>query len=365
MKESKSKTIEDVSDYLKEVKEIVRRRDERKYEYKFRGEPKEYPKPCMPGLFRKNYLTNNKYYEISILNAMRQNKLSNQNSYLENAMDAQHGEFPSRLLDVSDNCLSALYFAVTPYYHFDEDKYDKEDGAVYVFFIDDIMSPSAENTVATYDSIIKHDKEWFENNRLFSMNHKYIGQAKINKRIIAQQGAFILFQGDSMLELPDYMYEKIKIPAKAKKQLRQDLNMYFGIHTGSIYPEITNLVSDLDRESNYVKNDKFEEKSELDYVLKTLDRELDYYGGILIERNRKNENISAALAYVEKIIARYRIGIIEYDDYISRFCYDDDISREKKENLEKICNDYNELLKKYGCFLEEFGIENIFRKLYL
>lgn len=60
MKELKSKTIEDVSDYLKAVQDIVRRRDERKYEYKFRGEPKEYPKPCMPGLFRKNYLTNNK-----------------------------------------------------------------------------------------------------------------------------------------------------------------------------------------------------------------------------------------------------------------------------------------------------------------
>ena len=84
----------------------------------------------------------------------------------------------------------------------------------------------------------------------------------------------------------------------------------------------------------------------------------------MIERNRKKENISVALAYVEKIIARYRIGIIEYEDYISRFC-DDEIRREKEGNLEKICNDYNELLKKYGCFLEKFGIENIFRKLYL
>ena len=85
---------------------------------------------------------------------MRQNKLSNSDSYLENAIDAQHGEFPSRLLDVSYNCLDALYFAVTPYYHKAADSLDSKDGMVYVFYIDEIFSPSAQNTNDNYNAII-------------------------------------------------------------------------------------------------------------------------------------------------------------------------------------------------------------------
>ena len=58
----------------------------------------------------------NPFFEKSLFDAMRQNRLTGEKRYLDNAIDAQHGEFPSRLLDVSYNCLTALYFAVTPYY---------------------------------------------------------------------------------------------------------------------------------------------------------------------------------------------------------------------------------------------------------
>ena len=78
-------------------------------------------------------------------------------SYLENAIDAQHGEFPSRLLDVSYNCLTALYFAVTPYYHHLPDSLDNVDGMVYIFYVDEIFSPSASNTNDNYNTIINKD----------------------------------------------------------------------------------------------------------------------------------------------------------------------------------------------------------------
>lgn len=47
---------------------------------------------------------------------MSANHLTDGKTYLEIAIDAQHGGFPSRLLDVTYNCIVALYFAITPYY---------------------------------------------------------------------------------------------------------------------------------------------------------------------------------------------------------------------------------------------------------
>ena len=110
-------SIEKVSDYIQRVSDYIEARKEDRHFFVYRGEPELYPSPCRPGLFRMSTLTENPFFEKNLFHTMRQNKLTGDRSYLENAIDAQHGEFPSRLLDVSYNCLTALYFAVTPYYH--------------------------------------------------------------------------------------------------------------------------------------------------------------------------------------------------------------------------------------------------------
>lgn len=231
----------------------------------------------------------NRFFEKSLFDAMRQNQLTSEKRYLDNAIDAQHGEFPCRLLDVSYNCLTALYFAATPYYHKDEDSLDDKDGMVFIFFVDEIFSPSAQNTNDNYDAIIKRNKEWHRDKIIFEKNYKFIDHAKINNRIIAQQGAFILFQGNDAADLPAWMTYGIKIPKASKPLIRRELEQLFGIHTGTIYPEIVNLVEDISEKSRKLNTEDFCCYHELRYAVRMLEKELDYYFGYILDCKRDHE----------------------------------------------------------------------------
>ena len=134
VKEISEKPIENVSDYISKIKEYMESRKGENYSYVYRGEPQIYTTSCRANIFRRGVMDGNPFFEKSLFDAMRQNRLTGEKRYLDNAIDAQHGEFPSRLLDVSYNCLTALYFAVTPYYRKDVDSLDHEDGMVFVFF---------------------------------------------------------------------------------------------------------------------------------------------------------------------------------------------------------------------------------------
>ena len=98
---------------------------------------------------------------------MSANHLTDGKTYLEIAIDAQHGGFPSRLLDVTYNCIVALYFAITPYYTESETSHDKEDGIVYIFFLEDIYCPTGNNINQAYNACIDHNSDWFSDQELF------------------------------------------------------------------------------------------------------------------------------------------------------------------------------------------------------
>lgn len=309
LKENDHQPIKNVADYIERVNQYISIGDRNISVY--RGEPKRYSKPCIPNIYRDNLLKENKFFEKSLFDAMRQTKLTGEKRYLDNAIDAQHGEFPSRLLDVTYNCLTALYFAVTPYYHRPEDDYDSEDGMVYVFHIDEMFSPSGENTNQYYNAIIYHDPPWIDC-PLFEKNHKFIDHVKMRDRIIAQQGAFILFQGRSPEELPCYMYSGMTIPGSSKPRIRQELKRLFGIHTGSIYPETVNLVEEMKEKSAHLNMKEFSMENELNYVLKQLEQELSYYLNYAIGLRRNEEaNMDAVMIGIEKIVNSYRRGFID------------------------------------------------------
>ncbi len=271
----------------------------------FRGETEDYGKTaCQPNIFREGYLDNNEFFEKNILDEMTANHLARGDSYLEKAINAQHGGFPSRLLDVSYNSLIGLFFAITPFYTKKINTTDKMDGFVYVFYLDEMFCPVGDGLKDNYDELISRKKKWYSESTLFNRNFKLIDHIKINSRIIAQQGAFILFQGLDAQPLPRSLYTKIRIKGDAKEELRKELKQLFGIHIGTVYPEEYNLVDAILDKSRATNCRGFELENELTLVLKSLERDLDdYLYEILIDKKGKKH-----IREVQKLIYWYKRG---------------------------------------------------------
>lgn len=357
-KHIKTERVHNISQFIQRVNEYMKARGQKDNTVVYRGEPDIYPEPCRPNIFRRGVMNGNRFFEKSLFDAMRQNRLTGEVRYLDNAIDAQHGEFPSRLLDVSYNCLTALYFAVTPYYHNREDSMDDKDGMVFLFFVDEIFSPSAKNTNDNYDAIINRDKEWHQKYILFEKNHKFIDHTKLNSRIIAQQGAFILFQGDEPESLPEYMSYGILIPGEAKSGIRRELKQLFGIHTGSIYPEIINLVDELSSKSRKLNTEEFSFKNELEYALRQLGKELDYYFDYVVEKKESGEEeVIRILMHVEHVIDSYRKAFLEVArDYYTEQDHEESLDGLKEGELQAIIEKYNGLIQEFADSIERYDI---------
>ncbi len=334
--------IKSVAAYITAVNKLIKTKKHLHRIFLYRGEPELYEESaCIPSIFRKNDLSNNEYYEKSLYNAIKQNKLSKGSNYLERAIEAQHGEFPSRLLDVSYNSLIALYFAVTPYYHKEITAYDDKDGAVYVFYVDKLFSPSASNTVENYDAII--NKEDWLRRIVFSKTHKVIDHTKINNRIVAQQGAFILFQGNNADRIPYYMYDRIRIPCSAKKGIREELSVLFGLKKSFIFPEIVNHVDDLSEKNQILITEDFSLDNEIKYVLATFSDELEYFSKFLATYDRESNEVEfyKAVQEIEKIINSYKTGL---EDFLY---YAKDPQKLEKYSADKITEEYDRLLSEF------------------
>lgn len=335
-----SDSVSSVSDYLAKLSSIIKQYPDEIVV--FRGEDQIFSKPCRPNIFRKESLSANDSFEKKLLDAMRQNKLSSDGEYLDNAIDAQHGEFPSRLLDVTYNSLIALYFAVTPFYHLEETANDDKSGSVYIFHFDKVYSPSSKNTQDCFKTIIARRDGVLSHNLLFSKNHKFIDHCKINKRIIAQQGAFILFQGDDAEGLPAYVYSSIEIPANSKSSIRSELNDMFGIHTGYVYPEITNLANELSYKCKKIDERQYSFKNEIEDIKSQFKLELQYYYDLLCS---EPDNVELC-RITEKVIFSYYIGILQLGDYLFEKCINDAARQ----------NEYKDLIDVYNSEIQEFKV---------
>ena len=258
--------IKHVSDYLRAI-EKCRNLFADEDIVVFRGEDQIFSSACQPNLFRNRMLDHNSYFEKNVLDEMTADQWTQKESYLMKAVDAQHGGFPSRLLDVSYNALIALYFAVTPYYTKPITADDGEDGIVYMFDFERMYCATGQNMEELYESIVQRNIPWLVKSKAFSLNHKLIDHVKANDRIKAQQGAFILFQGDEFVPVSEYNIEKIIIHRDSKKVIREELNRFFGIHTGFVYPEGTNCVNEIINKSKKLNAKKFTFENEI-YLLK-------------------------------------------------------------------------------------------------
>lgn len=224
---------------------------------------------------------------------------------------------------------------------------------VFIFFLDEIFSPSAQNTNQNYEAIIERKEKWLQE-PLLGKNFKFIDHTKLNNRIVAQQGAFLLFQGDLAEELPQSMYYGIRIPGKAKSTLRRELKQMFGIHTGSIYPETVNLVQELTHKSSQLNTQPFTLKNELHYTLKQLSRELDYYFGYLY-RLREQGNLSALLRgmrHVEQVVDSYRTGLLHLVQ--NRELWETELSEDAENSAQAAREEIDQFKKNYNQQISEF-----------
>lgn len=336
--------ITSVRDYLAEIDKLNKEFCGEDEKLMYRGEPVIYPTKGMPGIFREDFLKKDSHYELNILREMEANGYSEGKNLLELAIDAQHGGFPSRLLDVSYNCLVALYFAVVSMPERKKEENEK-DGHVLVYKVEKAYCPTSENIVNNFERIINNPDDNLNSN-VFSTNTKLVDHYKMNERIVAQQGAFILFPGKEWSPVSERKYREIKISHEHKGTIERELDDFFGINTNLIYPEIMNSISAIKEKAKYIVTNEFSLLNEIQLSFDNLKRDVEY------ELYRIG-NLDNASDMVEDIMRLEKRISLRRDDYKLLL----DRLNESEKDSEKIKEMVEEKYKQFLCsYIKSFSV---------
>ena len=302
--DNKVKSVKEYIDFISELKDKYIDEDTRMV---FRGEPKIFETFGMPGIFRADHLKKDKRFENNILLEMMANKLSTGNNLLELAIDAQHGGFPSRLLDVSFNSIIALYFACVskPERKSDEDKCDSH---VIVYRIKKMYCPTANNVINTYKDMVENPDSYI-NDAIFERNHKLIDYMKINNRIMAQQGALILFQGNKWKPIPEWNYDRIIIDCNYKSQIAIEIESLFGINTSFVYPEIDYSIDKIQEKAKNINSNEFSMRNEIYTCFDKMKEEI-YNRLLAISKISESDAKITQVRFLEKEIESWKEDLI-------------------------------------------------------
>ncbi len=209
-----------------------------------RGQSKDYP--LLPSALRVDDSGNRKYSKRVIRSFLEQFKI---NSYqymdtpwaLKNEIEwmlyAQHYGIPTKLMDFTTSHVISLLFAVEKSF-----QDDSEDDAVVYF-----LNPSALNHKTKEQSQIINISG---DDTFSSEGHDgpFVVQGrKINSRVNAQKGLFVIFQDDDQAlerNLDETILRKLVINGEDKKYILSSLYS-MGISFTSIYPELNSVAKDI------------------------------------------------------------------------------------------------------------------------
>lgn len=355
--DNKKKEIKDIYSYLEAVQIHTDRMTKITglKHFGYRGENENYETHSIPNLFRGTIFEMYQKiegFEKNILEEVSSNKLTRHEKNLEIAMDAQHGGFPSRLLDITFNSLSALFFAVTPHYTQNVDRNDDKDGQVIIYAIDKMVTSNSKYINELYDKLITND---IYTQRFDGYFHYFIDYVELNPRIKAQQGGFILFCGNQHVAIPEWKQTVIKIPGEAKPKLRDQLKRFFDITMGSIYPEPSNKVEYLVEKSNVLVQNPDHVNSIIDEIRKNTKW---YYNRInYLENIDQTKKRNQLIIELERYITEVNDSLEFYKINKHRDMPDVEVKTKKvKENIHKI---FNEIIKEINTEYGQGTLRNI------
>jgi hypothetical protein len=221
--------IKSLSDY---VQNIVKNKNDDLFLHLYRGQKDD--KRLLPKILRYDYIENEdlKSIEIYMLNEFKRKAIS----FLENIPDndlewltiAQHFGLETRLLDWSENALTALWFCV--------EKVKKEEYGV-------VWEINTFNSSLDYIDGIEHE-EPFDIEGI-----KFFKPPFINNRIVNQTSIFSIHEINrkinkrESIEENKYFKKSLKkyiIPFKIFNDLKQDLNI-IGVNSSTIFPDLGGL----------------------------------------------------------------------------------------------------------------------------
>jgi len=210
-----------------------------------RGQSGDYP--LLPSALRKDNLTKNrKYTKKAIRNFLTQFKI-NSYQYMDAPWDikndiewmlyAQHYGLPTKLMDFTISHITSLLFAVEKAFQTESDK----DAVVYFLNPAGLNQKNMEqSTIVNVSGSDSVSAEGYD-------GPVVVQGRKINSRINAQKGLFVLFQDDDEpLEgtADENILKKILIPADATKDILSSL-FSMGISFSHIYPELSSVSKDI------------------------------------------------------------------------------------------------------------------------
>lgn len=292
------KTVESIEEFVTELKKIISECNQKEVKIFFRGETKIHgpskddladsiKESLKPSIYRKeNWIKNeDRIFKEYILR--NPDEFTTEKTTFEKLVKMQHYSLPTRLLDITTNALLSLNMACKKYHN-------EEDGYVIIFKIPHSKIKFYDSdTVSVVANIArrpcdgdnaldltslgdeKNDLEKFNKTIPISYLLHEIRDEKPyfypiikkehisdvwcvrplmkNRRIIRQDGAFLLFGIDGSKtkcpSIPNDYIETIKINKGSKKGIISDLEI-LGISEDKIYPE-------LDKVAEYLKTTLF------------------------------------------------------------------------------------------------------------